>query len=86
MKYFVLDQEEQELSDAFDRGEFKSVKNVKGEIKKLQMAARATLRKNKNMNIRVTLKTWLKLKAKAIEQGLPYQTLASSILHKYANS
>ena len=86
MKYYDLDEEEKEIEKAFEEGKLKRVKNFAAEKKRLEQAAKATLAKNKNMNIRVTLKTLLKLKAKAIEQGLPYQTLASSILHRYANS
>jgi len=51
--------------------------------KELIRSARFTLNKTRNINLRLTEKTLLKLKAKAIEEGIPYQTLASSILHKY---
>lgn len=52
----------------------------------LQEAARNTLNKTKNINLRLSEKVVVKLKAKAAKEGIPYQTLASSVLHKFANS
>lgn len=88
MKQFIfeLDKEEQEIEKAFERGEFKRIKNFKQEKRRLMEAARNTLNKTRNINLRLSERTLARLKAKAIEEGLPYQTLASSILHKYANS
>ena len=83
MKYYTLDKEEQEISDAFDKGEFKSVKNAAAEIKRLRAAARATLARSKNINIRLSERDLQKLKAKAAAKGLPYQTLVASVLHQY---
>ncbi|NCN82345.1 MAG: antitoxin [Candidatus Pacebacteria bacterium] len=80
-----LDPEEQAIEDALERGEYVSVKNLAEEKKKLAQVAKNTLGKAKNINIRVSEKTVLKLKAIAIQEGLPYQTLASSVLHKFAN-
>lgn len=80
-----LDPEEQALEAALERGEFVSVKNLVDEKKKLAQVANNTLGKAKNINIRVSEKTILKLKAIATLEGLPYQTLASSVLHKFAN-
>ncbi len=82
MKYYELTKEEQELLDAFESGELKSVPNLVREKKRFQVIARNTLNKTKNINIRLSERDLSKLKAKAIEEGLPYQTLASSILHK----
>lgn len=83
--YKSLDKEERELLDAYNKGEFKSVPNLKEEKQKLVAAARATLNKTKNINIRLTERDLYKLKAKAMERGLPYQTLVSSVLHQYSN-
>lgn len=85
MKYYELDKEEQKLLEEYERGEWKPVKNFAQEKRKLIAAARNTLNKTRNINLRVSERTLARLKAKAIEEGLPYQTLASSILHKYAN-
>ncbi|MCL4390271.1 MAG: CopG family antitoxin [Patescibacteria group bacterium] len=84
MKYYDLDEEEKELLEAYDKGEFQSVKNLAVEKKRLQKIARDTLAKIKNVNLRLSQKTLIKLRARAAEEGLPYQTLAASVLHRYA--
>ena len=86
MKYITLDPEEQEIENALSVGSLKPVKNL-GTIKtKLQKAAAFTLNKTRNINIRLSEKALLKLKAAAASAGLPYQTLASSVLYRFANS
>lgn len=85
MKNYKLDKEEKEILEAFEKGMLKPVKNSSKYIKYLQEVAKNTLNKNKNMNIRVTEKTLMKLKSKASEEGIPYQTLVGSILHKYVS-
>lgn len=81
-KYFELDKEEQELLEEFERGEWKSVKNFAAEKKRFMQIARNTIKKTKNINIRLTEGDLHKLKVKAMEEGIPYQTLVASILHK----
>lgn len=83
MKYFELDQEEKQLLEEIERGEWKSVKDFAKAKREAIEAARNTLNKIRNINIRLSEKDLQKLKAKAVREGLPYQTLASSILHKY---
>lgn len=85
MKKYKLDKEEQEILDSVERGEWKPVKNFAKQKKLLEEAAKNTLHKSKNINLRLTERDLSKLKAKAIEEGMPYQTLAASILHKYTN-
>jgi predicted DNA binding CopG/RHH family protein len=85
MKYHELSKEEQKLLSALERSGLKSVPNVKQEMARLRAAARATLQRSKNINIRITERTLHKLKTKAAEQGIPYQTLVSSVLHQYTN-
>lgn len=85
MKYYELTKEEKQILKDYEDGKFVSVKNlnkVKGELK---LVAKNTLDKTKNINIRITQKVFYKLRRKAMEEGIPYQTLASSILHKYAS-
>jgi predicted DNA binding CopG/RHH family protein len=82
MKYYELDKEEQEILDAVERGEFISVPNLEKVKKELISAARNSLNKTKNINIRLSEKDLQKLKSKAASEGIPYQTLASSILHR----
>ena len=85
MKYFILDKEEQQLLEEFERGEWKSVKNFTKEKKLYEAIARNTSNKAKNINIRLSEKDLHKLKVRAAEDGIPYQTLAGSVLHRFAN-
>ena len=85
MKYFELDKEEQEMLDSIERGEWVSVKNFAKVKKELMAAARHTLNKTKNINIRLSERDLHKLKARAVREGIPYQTLAASILHRSAS-
>jgi predicted DNA binding CopG/RHH family protein len=87
MDYINLDQEEQEIVNAIeaDDFEFKSIPNVAAENKRYQRVAAETLRKTRNVNIRLSESDVMRLKAKAIRKGLPYQTLIASILHQYGN-
>ena len=77
--------EEKEIIDAYERGAFKSVPNVKKEIARYREYAKSALRKNKRINIRISETDIMHIQRKAVENGLPYQTLISSVLHKYAN-
>ena len=79
MKY--LDKEEKELIESFEKGEWKSIK--KKEQKAYIEAAKISLAKNKRINIRLTTKDYHDIQIKAIEEGIPYQTLISSLIHKY---
>ena len=85
MKYNELDKEEQKLLAEVERGECISVKNLAKAKRDAREAARNTLNKTKNINIRLSEKVVIKLKAKAAADGIPYQTLASSILHKFVS-
>ncbi len=86
MKPFVLTDEEIELLEAIEKGEFVSVKNLEQAKKDAIAAAKNTLNKTKNINIRLSEKDLQKAKAKAAEAGLPYQTLLSSIIHRFVNN
>jgi len=81
-----LSQEEKEILKSAENGEWESIPNFKQEVKRYQEAARTTLRKDKRVNIRMTERDLVRLQKKAMEEGLPYQTLISSILHKYINN
>jgi len=84
MKNDKLDIEEQKLLDSLESGEWESVPNLEDEIKLHQEIAKNTLRKDKRINIRLSANDLEALKTQAVELGLPYQTLVSSILHQYA--
>lgn len=84
MKYLNLTNEERELLEELERGEWREIKNTKEEKKKYERYTKNTLTKLKNINIRVSLSDLQKLKARALAQGLPYQSIASMLLHQYA--
>jgi predicted DNA binding CopG/RHH family protein len=83
-----LDPEEQELSDELDRaiddGTLKSIEGLAEEIELAKEAAADYFRKDARVNIRISSNDLVKLKQKAAYEGMPYQTLIASILHKYA--
>lgn len=78
-----LDAEEQEIIDAFEAGTLKRSANAKAEIKRHQEYAAATLQKDSRINIRISSKDLRSLQKRALQEGLPYQTLIASLLHKY---
>lgn len=78
-----LDAEERALLAAYEAGEFKSVANAKLEIKRHKTYAEATFQKDSRINIRISSKDLRLLQKRALREGLPYQTLISSLLHKY---
>jgi predicted DNA binding CopG/RHH family protein len=82
MNYYELPDEEQKLLDEFENGELTSAPDLEERKKLLQSYARNTLNKTKNINIRLSERDLYRLKSKAIEEGIPYQTLAASIIHK----
>lgn len=79
-----LDEEEQTLADSLEKGEWKTVAQVKEEVALAKQAATNTLRKDQRVNIRISKSDLNQLRQKAAYKGLPYQTLISSILHEYA--
>jgi len=84
MKYFDLDKQEKKILKDFEEGKLIRVSKVREEKKKYQQYAKDTLNKKANINIRLSRKVLQKLKTKAAKEGIPYQTLASSILHRFA--
>ena len=80
-----LTKEEKDLLKSVERGEWRRIPDFEKEAKRYQESARATLRKDKRVNIRMTERDLVRIQKKALEEGLPYQTLISSILHKYIN-
>jgi predicted DNA binding CopG/RHH family protein len=80
-----LDAEEQKMLDSLERGEWKSVPKIKEMRKNVQQAAANYLRRKREerISIRVFGEDLERLKARAKDEGLPYQTLVTSILHKY---
>lgn len=83
MKKIALDSEEKNIVESYDRGEWRTVRNPEQEIKRLREYARNTLQKDKRINIRMSSKDLDQVQAIAAQEGIPYQTLISSIIHKY---
>ena len=78
-----LDKKERDILESYERDEWRPVKNLKQEIQKHREYARQTLKKDKRVNIRIPSRVLDELQARAIEDGIPYQTLISSILHRF---
>ncbi len=78
-----LDSEEKELLESYDGDEWQSISDVKSESDRYRRYASATFKKDKRVNIRMSEKDLVAIQKKALEEGIPYQTLISSILHKY---
>ena len=84
MKKIQLDKEEKELLDAFESGEFQS--DLTASRKKfIEESATQTFKKDKRINIRLSGRDLIAIQKRALEEGIPYQTLVSSIIHKYAS-
>lgn len=79
-----IDREETELLDLFDKGQLKSVAS-KSELARFKAAARATAIKDRRVNIRLSSGDLSDIQTKALEEGIPYQTLIASVLHKYVS-
>jgi predicted DNA binding CopG/RHH family protein len=77
-----IDPYERGVLNAFDRGELKSVA-TKAEVAKFKSAARATAIKDRRINIRLSSGDLSDIQVRALEEGVPYQTLIASVLHKY---
>ena len=82
MKDIKLDKEEKKLLKAMEAGEFESIL-TKQRRAELVAAAKNTVRKDKRINIRISNRDLKAVQLKASEEGIPYQTLVSSIIHKY---
>jgi len=85
MKRYRLDEEEREILNAIERGQWELVKPKRSEFERFAQIAKSTLRKDQRMNIRISKADLNRIKAKAAEEGIPYQTLVASIIHKYVS-
>ena len=79
-----LDEEEKEILNAFEEGKLEEIEMSKKETEELQSAAKETLTKNSRISVRIPEQDLKKIKFRAIESGIPYQTLITAILHQYA--
>lgn len=78
-------EDEKELLASVERGEWKASRGGKTERARYASYARATFRKDRRVNIRLSGKDLEAIQARALAEGLPYQTLISSLLNKYAS-
>jgi predicted DNA binding CopG/RHH family protein len=76
---------EKEILESYEKDEWESLKEFKEKRARYQEYAAATLKKDKRINIRISANDLNGLKVKAHEEGIPYQTLVSSVLHKYVS-
>jgi predicted DNA binding CopG/RHH family protein len=85
MKKILFDEEEKDILESYERGEWRPIKKPRAEIRKLRDYARNTLQKDKRINIRMSSKDLDQVQAIAAQEGIPYQTMISSIIHKYVS-
>ena len=81
-KLIYLDDDEKQLAELLESEEWVS-DLTKKEKQKYEVAARYSLNKQMRINIRMTERDLKKIRAKAIEEGIPYQSLISMLIHKY---
>lgn len=84
MSRIKLSKEEKDLLDAVESGEYESTL-TEARRAELEAAAANTFRKDKRINIRISNRDLIAVQSRASEEGIPYQTLVSSIIHKYVS-
>jgi predicted DNA binding CopG/RHH family protein len=80
-----LDRYERGILNSYDKGDLLSVRPTKAQLGAFRVAARATFIKNRRVNIRLSAADLMDIQARAHEEGVPYQTLIASVLHKYVS-
>lgn len=83
MKTTLTNKEEKELMGSVERGEWEPVKGMEKEIARHRLMAHETMKKDHRINVRLTQHDLIGLKTRAAREGIPYQTLVASIIHKY---
>ena len=78
-----LTMEEREILDRFERNELRSIPGAEREMEAARRMARSTFNKTRRVNLRVTERDFSLAHSRAREEGIPYQTLLSSVIHKY---
>jgi len=79
-----LSADELEILESYERDELVSVATPE-EIARVRAAARATAIKDKRVNIRLSSADLADIQTRALEEGIPYQTLIAGVLHKYVS-
>jgi predicted DNA binding CopG/RHH family protein len=81
----INDAFEDDILSVYDQGRLKSTSPSKAELAKFKAAATATFIKDRRINIRLSSPDLMDIQARAMEEGIPYQTFIASVLHKYAS-
>lgn len=79
----ALDRYEKQVLSAFEGGKLKSTVTSEASLRRFREYARATLAKNRRVNIRLSTQDLSEIQTRAAEEGVPYQTLIASVLHKF---
>jgi predicted DNA binding CopG/RHH family protein len=80
-----FDKEELEILQAWEAGALRPVSDMAAQAKAHRAAAQATFKKDQRLNIRISSRDLKNLQARALEEGIPYQTFAASVLHKFVS-
>ncbi len=80
-----IEKSERELLESVESGEWRPVAKRDSELDRYREYAQATFKKDRRVNIRISSKDLDALQKRALTEGIPYQTLISSILHKYVS-
>ena len=81
----TLKKDERELLESVEAGEWRSISNRDAEVSRYQEYATATFKKDRRINIRISSKDLNALQKRALREGIPYQTLVASVLHKFVS-
>jgi predicted DNA binding CopG/RHH family protein len=79
-----LEADEKKILDSVERGEWRSARAPRRALSRYSRSAKVTFKKDRRLNIRISTKDLEAIQKRALEEGLPYQTLIASLLHKYA--
>jgi predicted DNA binding CopG/RHH family protein len=82
-KQLKFDDEELQILQDFERGEFESLKNFREEKRRLERAAKRALQTDKRIKIRLSVRDLRMIRKRAIAEGMSYETLIASTLHKF---
>jgi predicted DNA binding CopG/RHH family protein len=85
MSKIRLDKEEADLLDSYEAGEWRTIEGWETEAKRYQEYAHRTFEKDKQVNVRLSSGDLAEIQKNALEQGIPYETLIESIIHKYVS-
>lgn len=80
-----FDEYEKDILTSYEGNEWVSVDDLEEKKEEYAQYARSTFSKNKRINIRISEKDFIDIKTKSLEEGIPYQTLIASIIHKYVS-